>query len=181
MEIYLNKKLESIPVYQTLVKLLESLDSSSLQQLSIDDIESTRHLYDPVLDFIEFYIKTAVDNTIDEERKIYIVNALYAAKGAPKIFEMIRELLKIELSYEYKFPIIKLVNFESIVINNVSKYVEKFTNMIYYLLYYTKITIHIKHLILSLQGNLITYRSVKSIGFNTYNLSPVYSDLEGND
>lgn len=172
MELYLNSKIESIPVFKELLTLLKGVLSNkdiASQLKDLSDIESVQHLYDPVRDFLDFYILTA-NLDMDEYRKDYIVNALYAAKGAPKIFEVFEECFDTKIVYIYEFPILTIIEFVNLKINDVIAFINKFINMLYYLLYFTDITIHIKNLILSLQGQLVQYNAALALGYDYYKI-----------
>lgn len=180
MKIYLNKKIESIPIFKKLLILMEGV--STHQDLisdfkDIDDISEVKHLYDPVRDFLEFYISSS-NISMDQGRQDYIVNALYAAKGAPKVFEIFDEVFQVQIKYEYDFPVIKIIEFINLKISDVILFINKFINMLYYLLYYTEITIHIKNLLLSLQGQLIQYNSGLILGYDSYDITTIEYGLK---
>lgn len=178
MKLYLNKKLEEIPVYRDLLIVLNGMyESKKLDSSDVSKIES-RHLYDPVRDFMEFFSDSA-DLKLDDARMDYIVNSFYASKGSPKIFDMFDELFDVRVRYNYKFPVIEIMEFGRLKLSDVILFINKFINMIYYLIYYTEININIKNLILSLQGKLVQYNSGKVIGYDTYKITDVNYGVTG--
>lgn len=178
MKLYLNKKLEEIPVYRDLLILInEMYKSGKLDSSDMSKIES-RHLYDPVRDFIDFFSKSSNLN-LDEGRIDYIVNSFYSSKGSPKIFDMFDELFDVRVKYNYRFPVIEIMEFGKLKLSDVILFINKFINMIYYLIYYTEININIKKLVLSLQGNLIQYNSGKVIGYDIYKITDVNYGITG--
>lgn len=172
MKFYLNKKLEEIPIYRDLLILVNDLqESGKLDLVDVENIDS-RHLYDPVRDFMEFFSESS-NIKFDETRMDYIVNAFYSSKGSPKIFDMFDELFDVRVRYNYKFPVIEIMEFGKLKLSDVILFINKFVNMIYYLIYYTEININIKNLILSLQGNLVQYNSGIALGYSKYKITDV--------
>jgi len=157
---YLDRSLEDIPLFKNLMILLNGILSNPDYQknyLTVDDIYKVTHLYDPVRDFIDYYEQSR-GKLYSEGHKQFIVNALYACKGTIKVFEMIQDAFEIKVDYKYNFPVIDLIQFESISITNIETFKVKLSNMLYYLLYYTDITMRIINLIFNVNDTLVEYK-----------------------
>lgn len=171
MKLYLDRNVESIPIFKQLITILQGIDSSDLRSKlhNISEIQSVRQLHDPVVDFIDFYVQNSkLQDQFPQGRIQYIVNALYAAKGAPKVFEIFYECLGIKISYIYNFPELEVVQFNNVKASDALLFLDKFNSMIYYLLYYTKLNLYIKNLMLNLQGEIVQYISATVFGYCLY-------------
>lgn len=175
MDLYLNKKLQSIPIFRIMLTLLEKFNMTDLMKsnlIEIDDADLTRHIWDPVQDFLDYYIQSS-NIPMDEGRKQYIINSLYAAKGSKLVFDIFEEVFDVRLDYDYPFPKIELLEFDPLKINNVEIFVNKLSTMLYYLIYYSELTIHIKNLTLSLQGELVQYTGGLVLGYQYHNITNI--------
>lgn len=180
MKLYLDRSLEDIPLFKNLIILLRGILSNKQYQseyLTPEDIYKISHLYDPVRDFFEYYIGIVTADSDDKDYKNllypegrlqYMINAMYASKGAIKVFETLEELTEIPITYKYNFPVIELMQFKDITIDNVDIFVNKLTNMLYYLLYYTDIIIKIIDLTLKINAKLAEYKYKKVLPYQVF-------------
>lgn len=167
MKLYLNKKLESIFVLKEVDTLLRDLlDNPEYNSIltNIDSIETVQHIIDPVQDFIDYYEKDS-NVKLGEERKQYIKNALYSAKGAPEVFKVFELCFEVHIDYTYNFPVVEVVDIYVLKISDVILFTNKFKTLIYHLLYYTELYLYIKNLILNLTGDLVNNSSVAVKGY----------------
>lgn len=182
MKLYLNKKIESIPIFKSLIILLSNIESDERLKgnfKSIDDIYNVIHMTDPVRDFINYYLLSS--NTEMSQGQIdYIINALYAAKGAPRVMEIFKECFDINVNYKYDFPVLEVLEFYILKVSDVELFLQKFKNMLYHLLYYTELNMYIKRLILSLQGELVQYNAGMVLGYATYKVESYSVELQDN-
>lgn len=169
MKLYLNKSVTEVPVIAQLMELMTGLFESEFfkQFLDKDDLWTIRKMYDPVRDLIDF-IDSSGNLGLEEDVKVYIVNSLYSSKGAPKIFETLKELLGTNIDYKYKFPELELVRFENIKLDNVEVFLDKFVISLTYLLYFAKVKVEIENLELSVRDSLVSFLSNKSIGYSIH-------------
>ena len=167
MNLYIDKDVKEIPVIRNLLRLLDGvLNDPEIAPsiVSVDDIDKVEHLWDPVDEFINFY-KNSSGIEISEDRQVYIKSSLYAAKGSIKVFDILSEVLELKLNYEYNFPVIKLVNFNDIRLQDLETFLEKLTSMLYYLIYYTEVKIEITNMILNVRSTILDYKSAYTKNF----------------
>lgn len=169
MKLYLNEKLESIYVLNQLNELLTAITSDPTYS-KISDISNVTQLFDPADDFLTYYISDS-GLGIDKSRKQYIANSLYAAKGAPNVIDILASTLEIQITYEYNYPVLTVVQFNSLRVTNLALFVKKFNELMYNLIYYTQITTYIKNYLLNLVGNLIDNYSISAIGFTNVTMT----------
>jgi len=165
MKLYLNQKIESIPIFDQLVTLLNNVkDNKKLigQIRDVEDLYKVNHINDPVVEFIEFYNGSSreSDKKYNKDQIEYIKNALYAAKGAVKVLEVYEEVFEVKLTnVTYNFPKLDVVRFDTLYSTNTELFCTKLENMLYYLIYFTEINIYINHITTLLNGTLTTYNS----------------------
>lgn len=166
MKLYLNKKLESIYVLKVIDDLLKSLNEDELSDYLVGtgSLDTIKKIIDPVQDFIDYY---EVDNNIviPAERKQYIKNSLYSAKGAPEVFKVFEQLFEVKIEYEYRFPVIEILNIKTLRLTDAILFVNKFKTLIYHLLYYTELNLYIRNFILNLRGELTNELNISVVGF----------------
>jgi len=181
MQLYLNNKIESIPVFKTLIDLLRESDSIKDklgdQYHELSEIYEVAHLSDPVRDYVEYQLM--IEGPVDKGRSDYIVNALYAAKGSPLVFEVIKETLSQNIYYRYTFPVLNVVRLEELHTEDLITSVRKMKDMLYYLLYYIKASIYINNVILQLKGSKNLLITTNSFGYCYYQMNSVTYDIEG--
>jgi hypothetical protein len=135
----------------------------------ISDIYKVQRVQDPVYDFLDYYSQSSSIH-LSDERKQYIKNSLYAVKGAPQVIELLGRLLDLRVIYTYNFPVLDIIDFDSLQISDIITFTRKLKELLYHLLYYTTLNIYINDLILLLQGNLIDYSTYTYKGFYNINL-----------
>jgi len=157
MNIYLDKDLEDIGVFRDLLTLIKGIvDDPTMDQVGkIDKIYSIYHLWDPVIDYLDFYVQ---DGGLDWDRARieYMQNALYAAKGSTYVLDVMGELMETTIDYIYEFPVLE-VTFDTYITSNLEESMKRFKTALYYLLYYTKLSVYITNLILSIRDSLVEY------------------------
>lgn len=172
MKLYLNDKERSMEFLNLLeVMLSESLTDSKLNLDTTELIKNTNGVIDPVEDFLDYFVEDSLQqDTIDEVRKNWIKNALYAAKGAPQVFEIFQDAFGIKIDYTYNFPVIEVLNFKVLQVSDVILFVKKFKEILYNLLYYTELNLQIKDLILNIIGLLQQTNQIGVRGFVNLNM-----------
>lgn len=168
MKLYLNERLESFYVLR-LVDLLLTEVMKDPDLVKVSDIYKVQRIQDPVYEFLDYYSQSS-SIYLSEERKQYIKNALYAAKGAPQVIEVFGQLLDLEVEYEYNFPVLDVMNFKVLQISDVIMFTKKFKELLYHILYYTRVNVYIKDLILLIRGDLTDYSTYLHKGFYLVNL-----------
>jgi len=183
MKLYLDRKIESIPIFRDLLILLKDFyqdEDIKKNILSIEDIPALYKLYDPVRDFIEFYA-TGTKRPMTADRINYIVNALYKAKGAPQIFDIMEELLEISVEWTYNFPEIEVLRLSELRLSDIPTFLDKLENALTYLLYFTKLKLELRKLTLVLDGHILEYVMGAFENYDIHNIisrSWRYSDEE---
>jgi hypothetical protein len=168
MKLYLNERLESFYVLRLTDLLLSELMMDP-ELVRISDIYKVQRVQDPVYDFLDYYSQSSSIH-LSDERKQYIKNSLYAVKGAPQVIELLGRLLDLRVIYTYNFPVLDIIDFDSLQISDIITFTRKLKELLYHLLYYTTLNIYINDLILLLQGNLIDYSTYTYKGFYNINL-----------
>lgn len=169
MEIILNRKLESIPIFRQMLTLLRGYlngNAAGREELKREvDIHGVRHLYDPVVDYVNYHSDSANLNLTEGHRQ-YIVNSLYAAKGSPRVLEIYGELFESSVEYKYNFPRLQFVNFSYMKSNDITLFLRKLGDMLYYLMYYDELVLEITNLLLPIEGELIDTWSSLRLDYN---------------
>lgn len=168
MKLYLNDKLLSIQVINDLNTLLTDYIKRDLypndpdKQAAVKPIENIDQLKDisPVIDYVKEFLEYFFEESGTQVDKVtigYINNLLYAAKGAPEIFRVMNDHLGLNISYDYEFPVIKVLDIEELRVSDINLFVKKLKLAIYHLLFYTKLLIIIQNLIIRITGELTDY------------------------
>lgn len=165
MKLYLNDKERSL----TFLKLLEvmlngALDSTNLNLDTESLIYNTNGISDPVEDFLTYYVEDSKSN-FDKPTLEWIKNALYAAKGAPSVLDVLQDALGTKIEYEYEFPVLNIIKFENLSLSNLILFMTKFQSLLYYLMFFTELSIAIEHLTLKLIGDLTQNNQLYIKGF----------------
>lgn len=172
MKLYLDKKIESIPIFRDLLILLRDFYQDKVVKdnlLKIEDIPALNKLYDPVRDFIEFYVKGS-KLYMSPDRITFIVNALYKAKGAPQIFDIMEEFLEIKVEWTYEFPVISVLRLSELRLSDIPTFLDKLENALTYLIYFTDLTLELRKITLVLDGHILEYVMGAYENYNIHNI-----------
>lgn len=196
MNLYIDPRIRDINSIKTLEIFFEGCKNSPIEikpleetsgYKTIEDIKSTNSWKDYVRDFVEFYMSTLPDTlnesggvqhkTIANKKAVtdYITCRLYAAKGYPEIFEVMKELLKvgnIDFSIEAEFEGVFLtaihsLRFDTLDFDTIITYL---LNALFYLILMSEISILIDHLVMDI---LLSGKSVKNTSILGYNEVPL--------
>ena len=199
MNLYIDPRIASITSIDSLQVFFEEIEAIEGYKM-IKDIEEVRNVYDPVRDFVSYYSSTLpkqienpnFDSTqeesnsnprylniqLDEATITYITQRLYAAKGYPEIFNIMKELLSneysrfdIEASFQGSFlSTIHITEIKTLQIDNI---MTKLLTALFYLILLEEVQILIDHLIMDilLESNKIT--SINSQAYNIVNVEVV--------
>jgi hypothetical protein len=167
MKLYLNDKLRSINIVTELETLLNGLtDDSDYSSLfkTISDIKAVDHVIDPVQYFLNYYqIDSGV--TLGDGRLSYIKNALYSVKGSEEVLKTLNLLLGIDIKFTYKFPVLNIEDISQLGISNPINFIEKLKDMLECLMYYNKMSITLKNLLIKISGSFNDYIGYSLLGF----------------
>lgn len=192
MKLYIDPRIREINSIKTLEVFFEGYKNSNIEILpleekfgyqKIEDINKVNSWKDFVRDFVEYYMSTLSDSLnikdgvqhkdIANQKAVtdYITCRLYAAKGYPEIFEVMKELLKIgglEFSIEAEFNGIFLTNIHSLKFNtlDLDTIITYLLNALFYLILIGEVAILIDQLTMDilLEGHKVVVSSI--IGYN---------------
>lgn len=198
MKLFIDPRIRDINSVKTLEMFFEGyLDILPLEETSgyqkIDDIKDINSWRDFVRDFVEYFVSTLSDSLniqdgcqhkeIVNQKAVtdYITCRLYAAKGYPEIFEVMKELLSIggiEFNIEADFEGVFLTNlhFTEFHTQDLDTIITYLLNALFYLILMGEVSVLIDHLIIDilLEGNKVVTTSV--IGYNEISLTFVNNE-----
>lgn len=167
MKLYLNDKERTIPFLRLLELMLKgAIESGEVNLSTLESIAQADKYVDPVRDFLDYYIEdSGQQDKFDEGRIQWIRNALYAAKGAPQVLEILKESLGIGITYEYSIPVLNVLQFDRLELQDVVLFYKRFSLLLYYLIYYSSFNMMIRELVINVIENLSQSNYIGLKGF----------------